>query len=99
MDIMDKNGIFKMTSFKLSRGTVAYIHEGRTVRSVPQKRMEGPVDLASLSSEQFTQFIDSFDTVITDCDGKRYLYYYTYLMHIYCYYLIISVLCYLEITK
>jgi hypothetical protein len=37
--------------------------------------------LISLSKDEFTDFIDSFDTVLTDCDGMYnivYLYIHTY---------------------
>lgn len=30
------------------------------------------VNLKSLSSKEIFEFINSFDTVLTDCDGKSY---------------------------
>jgi hypothetical protein len=36
------------------------------------------VNLASLSKEEFTNFIDSFDTVLTDCDGMYNIIIYTF---------------------
>jgi hypothetical protein len=36
----------------------------------------GAVSLTSLSKEEFTNFIDSFDTVLTDCDGMYNIYIY-----------------------
>lgn len=35
--------------------------------------MEKPVDLKKLSNENIKNFLNSFDTVLTDCDGVLWL--------------------------
>jgi uncharacterized protein (TIGR01639 family) len=41
----------------------------------------GVVSLTSLSKEEFTNFIDSFDTVLTDCDGMYNIFLYIFILN------------------